>query len=574
MSQKRPLSDTHPELAQEALFDASTVTAGSSKRLPWRCARGHEWTTAVKYRTNGNGCPVCANKLIVAGVNDLATTHPDVAAEAQFDASKVVAGSNMKLPWECVHGHRWEAVVSSRTRGVGCPGCAGRHLPGQNDLATTHPDLAGEALFDPATVGAGNREPLAWRCVKGHEWLAPPARRVRTGQGCPTCANKRIVVGENDLATTHPHLVADALFDPTTVVAGSSKVVPWRCSKGHEWQAPVAGRAGARAEGCPTCANRTVMPGENDLASTHPELAAEALFDATTVVAGSHRIVQWRCREGHEWRAQIKSRALNHRGCPVCTNKTVIPGVNDLATTHPELAAEALFDPTVVTAGFQGKNLPWKCALGHTYRTTPSRRTSDRRAGCQYCSGRAVLPGFNDLATTHPELAAEALFDPTNVTRGSHRRLRWRCGQGHEWTATPKSRTNGTGCPTCAKTGYDPAEPAWLYLAIHESWEMTQIGITNHPETRADSHRRRGWSLVDFRGPMEGYAAAELEQAILRMLKARRILTAASSSNSRPPRRTESSSTASGEAWWTEDWAPSTVWEVLKELWDFEHSET
>ena len=61
----------------------------------------------------------------------------------------------------------------------------------------------------------------------------------------------------------------------------------------------------------------------------------------------------------------------------------------------------------------------------------------------------------NSLAEVHPELVSEWSekneIKPTEVSIGSHKKVIWQCKQGHEWTATVKSRTiNGTGCPYCS----------------------------------------------------------------------------------------------------------------------------
>jgi len=60
------------------------------------------------------------------GVNDLATLHPEVAAEADgWDPSTVLAGSHSKMKWVCLEGHRWTTVIKDRTLGGnGCPSCA------------------------------------------------------------------------------------------------------------------------------------------------------------------------------------------------------------------------------------------------------------------------------------------------------------------------------------------------------------------------------------------------------------------------------------------------------------------
>ena len=164
------------------------------------------------------------------------------------------------------------------------------------------------------------------------------------------------------------------------------------------------------------------------------------------------------------------------------------------------------WDPTGVTAGSRRK-LPWRCALDHVW----SAAVSDRVSGtdCPYCTGRRALAGFNDLATTHPGLAAEAYdWDPTTRSAGSDRRLRWRCAAGHSpWWSTIENRVKGSGCPSCADYGYNPNRPAWLYFLRHPRWELLQIGITNVPDIRLGQHKRRGWVVLELMGPMDGSLA-------------------------------------------------------------------
>jgi hypothetical protein len=554
---KEPISVTHPNVAVQAHgWDPTTVTAGSKKKREWQCEHSHIWAAIIKSRTSGRGCPVCAGKQINIGFNDLATTHPELAAEADgWDPTAVTAGSHKQRKWQCERGHTWSAEVASRTSmKSGCPYCANSAvLAGFNDLATTHPELAAEADgWDPTAVTAGSNKKREWQCQQGHVWVSTVGHRSG-GQGCAVCAGKQINIGFNDLATTHPGLAAEAHgWDPTTVTAGSGKKHEWQCEHGHIWPAVVSGRSGG--EGCPVCAGKQINIGFNDLATTHPELAAEAHdWDPTTVTAGSGKKREWQCQQGHVWSAIIRSRTIG-RGCPFCAGKQVLIGFNDLATTHPELAAEAHdWDPTTVTAG-SVKKREWQCQQGHVWVSTVGHRSQGQ--GCPFCAGKQVLIGFNDLATTHPELAAEAHgWDPTTVTAGSNKKREWQCQLGHIWTAIVKGRSGGQGCPTCAPSGFDPNSPGWIYLLQHDGKGLLQIGISNFPETRLASHSRGGWEALDLNGPLDGTTAREIEQAFLKYLDA----------NSVPRAHTFTEQfDASGytEAWRTEDLPVTSLSEV------------
>jgi len=390
-------------------------------------------------------------------------------------------------------------------------------------LSETHPELAEQAEgWDPALVSAGVVNKLAWRCSNGHVWEARVSSRARQGAGCPYCAGQRAIIGFNDLATTNPELALEADgWDPTTLMPLSNKKVGWKCTFGHSWEASVANRT--NGTGCPYCSGNLVSAGFNDLATTHPEIAAEAFgWDPTMVSKGSIAKKQWRCSNGHLYESTTNNRCTG-RGCPVCSGHAVQVGFNDLATTNPELALEADgWDPTTLTQGSH-KKVGWKCFAGHQWVAEIASR--DDGNGCPICAGKSVLVGFNDLATTYPEVAAQADgWDPTTITAGSGVKKKWICSNGHRWEAVVGSRAkNNRDCPTCATSGYDPGSNAWLYFLRHELWGLLQIGITNVPDVRLGYHKSIGWEVLEIRGPMPGDLTKQWEQDILRALKHRGV---------------------------------------------------
>jgi hypothetical protein len=251
------LATTHPEIAAEAYgWDPATVTAGSKKKREWKCPIGHVWMASIHTRTYGHGCAVCAGRQINVGVNDLATTHPEIATQAHgWDPTTVTFGSGKKMQWMCSLRHTWTASVNSRSHGHGCAVCDGRQINiGVNDLATTHPKIAAQAHgWDPTTVTAGSNKKREWTCPTGHVWVATVAD-VTSGSGCAVCYGRQINVGMNDLATTHPEIAAEAYgWDPTTVTAFSNKRRDWQCARGHIWTTAVGNRTSPIGTGCPGC---------------------------------------------------------------------------------------------------------------------------------------------------------------------------------------------------------------------------------------------------------------------------------------------------------------------------------
>ncbi|MBQ8992530.1 MAG: zinc-ribbon domain-containing protein, partial [Turicibacter sp.] len=90
----------------------------------------HEWDATLNTRSSGSKCPECRMLFrATAGVDDLATTHPHLAAEwhptknGEMKPQHVKAGSGKRVHWQCKHGHEWEAFIAHRSKGNICPHC-------------------------------------------------------------------------------------------------------------------------------------------------------------------------------------------------------------------------------------------------------------------------------------------------------------------------------------------------------------------------------------------------------------------------------------------------------------------
>jgi hypothetical protein len=442
-------------------------------------------------------------------------------------------------------------------------------VPGKKEkqpLSVTHPELAKEADgWDPNSLYAGSGKKLNWKCKFGHTWLARIVDRTKKEHGCPYCSNKRVWAGFNDLQSTYPEIakMADG-WDPNTIICGSHKKLDWKCEKGHQFKAQVKSKVNS-VNLCPICSGQETKSGFNDLAVLFPLLAIQADgWDASEISPGSHKILSWKCKLGHTWKTSPKSRVQDNLGCPICSDRKILIGFNDLRTKYPTIADEADgWDASKVIHGSHtSKN--WICGKGHRWKAFVNSRTRIG-VGCPYCANKKVLVGFNDLQTTHPEIAQSAFgWDPKTLTAGSGINVEWICELGHKWKTKPSHRTgNKSDCPTCAPGGgFDPNDAGYLYFLNHSNWEMYQIGISNEIDRRIEKHKKSGWELLEFRGPTDGHLVQQWETAILRMLKAK----GADLSNSKIAGKFDGYS----EAWSKSTFEVTTIKELMKLTEEFE----
>ena len=327
----------------------------------------------------------------------------------------VGVGSHIKAWWICKKGHRWQTEIKARVSGIGCPYCANKKiLKGFNDFATAYPKLAKQwhptknGSLAPDQVAPHSNKLVYWLCENGHEFKMTPVNRAN-GQNCPYCNNRRLLVGYNDLGTTHPNIAKEwdyskNIGSPKDYTYRSMFKAHWKCSTcGNEWTAQIRDRVDSKYQLCPVCTlAKKGKERHNKLIKEHggitdPQLIAE--WDYSKNDKGpeeyrplSNESVYWICSKcGYHFKAKINNRTLR-KSCAACKGKVVVKGINDLATTHPKLAAEwhptknGDLRPTDVSYGM-ATQIWWVCSEGHEYKATLLHRSSG--TNCPKCnSGR------------------------------------------------------------------------------------------------------------------------------------------------------------------------------------------
>jgi hypothetical protein len=266
--------------------------------------------------------------------------------------------------------------------------------------------------LDPNKLTRGSNKKASWKCSKcSHKWKTSVYHRAIKGSGCPKCHySKRInitirenLINTNPEASKNWHPTKNKKLTPDLFKRGSRHNAWWQCQVcGNEWETPIKSY-----NGCSNCKKNSKLL-QNSLEMHNPELAKEWHYikniklTPKEVLYSSADKVWWICSEcRYEWDARISNRSVLGRGCPVCANKVVVEGTNDLTTTHPELAKEwhptknGMLTPNNITYG-SGKKVWWICSIGHEYEATILHRAHG--TNCPICnSGRQT--SFAEQAT-------------------------------------------------------------------------------------------------------------------------------------------------------------------------------
>jgi len=235
-----------------------------------------------------------------------------------------------------------------------------------------HPTANGKLTPDKLSIGSGRK--VWWLGKCGHAWEANVSNRVN-GTGCPYCSNVAIKKGFNDFETYCRSNNLDCLLEewcyekniinPNQIIFGSNKLVYWEHQKKdlkgnlcrHIWKQSVYNRI--KGQSCSICAGKTLLVGFNDLSSQFPQLVKEWDYERNIdlfpdkVLYNKNQAAYWKCSVcGHEWKQSINARTVYRKECPICSRKKDrerklvqdLERYGSLAEKYPKLANEFLGD--------------------------------------------------------------------------------------------------------------------------------------------------------------------------------------------------------------------------------------
>jgi DNA-directed RNA polymerase subunit RPC12/RpoP len=135
---EKSLLVVNPELADQwhptknGDLSPGNVAPKSSKKVWWRCKKGHEWQAVIASRFLGTNCPFCSRKK-ASKENNFGIVNPGLVKEwhptknGKLTPFDVTPYSLKKVWWLCKNGHEWQALINTRN---GSPGCHFCRCPG------------------------------------------------------------------------------------------------------------------------------------------------------------------------------------------------------------------------------------------------------------------------------------------------------------------------------------------------------------------------------------------------------------------------------------------------------------
>lgn len=271
----------------------------------------------------------------------------------------------------------------------------------------------------------GNTSKAAVRClVDGHEWMASVNSLTSHGKGCSHCVNRRKWTEEERVEQINAlDSIRFVRWHDGTYKTTNSKAVVRCIHDDYEWAVTVNGLLNGMA-GCPQCSgNRRYTQQERvDHINSIPNIKFIRWLNDEFIGNKSRAVIQCLI-DGFEWDAPLNHLANGNSGCHKCRARNA----------------------------------------GIRYR-------SDEKEVIRKIEAMPNIE-FVEFVDGYKNSSSKAII---------------RCKiDGFEWPASVKNLLhNESGCPSCAKTGYNPNRPGTLYALRSECGSHIKIGISSHPKIR------------------------------------------------------------------------------------------
>ncbi len=347
----RSFGEMCPELVKQwhptknGNLTAFDVNAGSAFYAWWKCEKGddHEWQSTVKNRKYGQGCGVCAGKVVVNS-NCLAINYPNLAKEWHPIRNKpltpktVTMHSNRKVWWRCKIDDEFQATIGHRVLDkTGCPYCTNQKVRdnGDNSHAAIYPKSALEWDYKknypikPQEITPSARKKYWWKCQNcNFSYKQSPYQRIN-GPKCKKCGiestkqklqqGDKFIKNAKEICKKEGYLYEGVIGKYKNVDESKFR---YTCKEGHKKEVTFHGFVLSETR-CPECADYGYKDSKPAILYVNYNKEMEALkFGKTNQLDGNRLGMQNRKLHGKpKWVEKFKTAKLSGKKVSEIENK-------------------------------------------------------------------------------------------------------------------------------------------------------------------------------------------------------------------------------------------------------------
>lgn len=402
------------DLEKNLSINPKTLLIASQKKIWWKCKKcSHTWEQSIETRIKlQTKCKICSNreKLFIK-------SHPHLLFEWDYEKNEgidpniLLSGSNISVWWKCDKCKTsFKAQIYRRTKNYSQCGKCRIRINKNIPVFEKFPELSKEwnwsknINLNPTKLSTGSNVFAWWNCKNGHSYSAQIYEKTTNKSGCPYCRGLKID-SSNSLKTLRPDLCLEwdyklnLFINPDEVPLNSIKKVNWICKFGHTWISSIGNRSKKKGTTCPICSGRSSIH-ETSFGFLHPELLKEWDYennsiDPLKIRPGSHKLINWKCSEGHNWETPLYSRVSGSFGCPFCSGRftSYEKSIGFLKPPFMDEWDESKnkhLNPYTISLNSDIK-VWWQCnnEKNHYWKTRVGARTGG--TGCPYCAGTNII---------------------------------------------------------------------------------------------------------------------------------------------------------------------------------------
>lgn len=217
---------------------------------------------------------------------------------------------------------------------------------------------------------------------------------------------------------------------------------------------------------------------------------------------------EMRCSSGHVWEATVENLVNSKSGCPKCAK-------NRADESDTRLRVSAIPGVTFLkwVSGYKNRYSVAEviCDKGHV--SAAEARNLLRGTGCPACAtNKTKSKAEYEMLINASERGRFVTWEEGYSNSRSKAMIE--CANGHTWCTSVDIFVRGTGCPFCAKYGFDKSKPGAVYALLSECGGHIKIGISNFINDRIKSLRRAtpfGFNLVATYNSEDGGEVFDIE---------------------------------------------------------------